>query len=132
MKIMLKMGQLALRCGAQIPKHRPTMTQLCQELEEALHVADNFIEKPPSKSFGKSSITYQELRKSEALKSVDNYDSSDSFVSINGVRFQKFHIDMDSLSFQSEDLRCLENNSISIHTNVNTLRGIQEDKAMQK
>ncbi|KAI9109764.1 hypothetical protein K1719_019394 [Acacia pycnantha] len=132
MKVILKMGQLALRCGAQVPKHRPTMTQVCQELEEALHIADNLIGKLPSKNFSKSSKTSQELTELEAHKSIENYDCSESFVSINGVGFQKFLMDMDSLSFQSENLRCLENNSISIDTDVNTLRRIQEDEAMEK
>lgn len=125
MKVMLKMGQIALKCGAKVPKHRPKMTQVCQELEAALYSADNF-----SKGFRRSVSSSQESTESEPLRSVESYDYSQSFVSIDGVGFQKFHIDMDSLSFQSTNLRCLENNSISIDTDKNSLRRIQEDEPM--
>ncbi|RDY06629.1 Receptor-like protein kinase THESEUS 1, partial [Mucuna pruriens] len=99
MEVMLKMGQLALRCVVEEPKHRPTMTQVCQELEQALHSADSFKNKQSSKGF---------------VRPIEPYDCSQSFVSLDGVGFQKFHVDMDSFSFKSTGLRCLENNSISI------------------
>ncbi|CAI8608977.1 unnamed protein product [Vicia faba] len=108
MKVMLKMGQLGMRCVAQEPKHRPTMTQVCKELEQALYTDDNFRNKD-----------------SETLGSVEQYDFSHSFVSIDGVGFEKFHVDMDSFSFKSTNLRCLENNSISIDIDKNNLRRIQ-------
>ena len=98
MKIMLKMGQLALKCGAQIPKHRPTMTQLWQELEEALFSADSLIRQTASGSY----------------RSIADGESSQSYVSVNGVGLQRFHVDMDSLSFESASLRCLEASSISM------------------
>ncbi|PIA25157.1 hypothetical protein AQUCO_12400011v1 [Aquilegia coerulea] len=43
MEMMLKMGQLALRCVVKVPKNRPTMTQVWQELEESFYSTDNFI-----------------------------------------------------------------------------------------
>lgn len=122
MKVMLKMGQLGLRCVVQEPKHRPTMTQVCQELEQALYSDDSFHNKQPSKGFLRSIGSPQQSVDSETRKSVGNYDCSESFVSIEGVGFQKFHVDMDTFSFQSTNLRCLENNSISIDIDRNNLR----------
>nr|WIL59943.1 nodulation protein [Melilotus officinalis] len=107
MEVMLKVGQLGLRCVAQEPKHRPTMTQVCKELEQALYSDDSFTNKD-----------------SETLGSVKNYDCSQSFVSIEGVGFEKFHIDMDSFSFKSTNLRCLENNSISIDIDKHNLKRV--------
>ncbi|MED6121336.1 hypothetical protein PIB30_029219 [Stylosanthes scabra] len=122
MRVMLKMGQLALRCVVQEPKSRPTMIQVCQELEQALYSEDTFNNKQPcSKGFLRS------IGLSQQQPSVENNDCSQSFVSIDGVGLQKFHIDMDSLSFQSTRLMCLENNSISIDIDKNNLKRIQED-----
>lgn len=112
MEVMLKMGQLALRCVVEEPKHRPTMTQVCQELERALSSSDSFnSNKQSSKGFFTPIGLSQQSPKSES------YDCSQSFVSIDGVGLQKFHVDMDSFSFKSTNLRCLENNSISIDMN---------------
>ncbi|KAL5557518.1 hypothetical protein UlMin_039754 [Ulmus minor] len=115
MKMMLKMGQLGLRCVVQTPNQRPTMTQVWQELEEALYSTENYMNKQPS------SLT----------RSVD-YDYSHSFVSINGVGFQRFHVEMESLSFQSTNLRCLENNSISIDVDEINLTGIYEENTKEE
>ncbi|XP_057723457.1 probable serine/threonine-protein kinase PBL18 [Arachis stenosperma] len=118
MRVMLKMGQLALRCVVQEPKSRPTMIQVCQELEQALYSEDTFNNKQhSSKGFPKSI----------GLSQQSSVQKNDSFVSIDGVGLQKFHIDMDSLSFQSTRLMCLENNSISIDIDNNNLNRIQED-----
>nr|XP_029145864.1 probable receptor-like protein kinase At1g30570 [Arachis hypogaea] len=118
MRVMLKMGQLALRCVVQEPKSRPTMIQVCQELEQALYSEDTFNNKQhSSKGFPKSI----------GLSQQSSVEKNDSFVSIDGVGLQKFHIDMDSLSFQSTRLMCLENNSISIDIDNNNLKRIQED-----
>ncbi|KAL1370591.1 hypothetical protein HN51_000835 [Arachis hypogaea] len=117
MRVMLKMGQLALRCVVQEPKSRPTMIQVCQELEQALYSEDTFNNKQHS-SKGFPSI---------GLSQQSSVEKNDSFVSIDGVGLQKFHIDMDSLSFQSTRLMCLENNSISIDIDNNNLKRIQED-----
>ncbi|KAG4939135.1 hypothetical protein AAZX31_16G109400 [Glycine max] len=115
MEVMLKMGQLGLRCVVEEPKHRPTMTQVCQELEQALHSADDsFNNKQSPKRFHTPIGSSQQSTKSETQRSVESYDCSQSFVSIDSVGLQKFHVDMDSFSFKSTDLRCLENNSISI------------------
>ncbi|KAK7244484.1 hypothetical protein RIF29_39307 [Crotalaria pallida] len=127
MKVMLKMGQLGLRCVVQEPKQRPTMTQVCQELEQALYSADSFHNKQPSKGFLKSVCSSQQTADSMTRGSVGNYDCSQSFVSIEGVGLQKFLVDMDTFSFQSINLRCLENNSISIDTDMYNLR-TQEDE----
>jgi interleukin-1 receptor-associated kinase 1 len=107
MKVMLQMGQLGIRCVAQEPKHRPTMTQVCKELEQALYSNDRFTNKD-----------------SETNGSLQHYDFSHSYVSIDGVGLEKFHVDMDSFSFKSTNLRCLENNSISIDIDKNNLRRI--------
>jgi interleukin-1 receptor-associated kinase 1 len=104
---MLQMGQLGIRCVAQEPKHRPTMTQVCKELEQALYSNDRFTNKD-----------------SETNGSLQHYDFSQSYVSIDGVGLEKFHVDMDSFSFKSTNLRCLENNSISIDIDKNNLRKI--------
>jgi len=115
MEVMLKMGQLGLRCVVEEPKHRPTMSQVCQELEQALYSAnDSFNNKKSSKGFLTPIGSSQQSTKSETRRSVESYDCSQSFVSIDSVGLQKFHVDMDSFSFKSTDLRCLENNSISI------------------
>ncbi|XP_062074751.1 receptor-like protein kinase THESEUS 1 [Humulus lupulus] len=113
MKMMLKMGRLGLRCVAHIPKERPTMTQVWQELEEALYMAENPINKQPSW---------------DSRKSMDYEYSQSSFVSINEIGFQRFHVEMESLSCQSTILRCLEDNSISIDTDKNTLKGTYEEQ----
>lgn len=130
MKVMLKVGKLALRCVAQEPKQRPTMTKVCQELEQALYSVDSFSNKEPSKGFLRSIGSSQQLADSETRGSVEHYDCSQSFVSIDGVGLQKFHIDMDSFSFHSTNLRCLENNSISIDIDKNILRRIQEKETV--
>ncbi|XP_047168437.1 probable serine/threonine-protein kinase PBL25 [Vigna umbellata] len=118
MEVMLKMGKLALRCVVEEPKHRPTMTQVCQELERALSSSDSFnSNKQSSKGFFTPIGLSQQSPKSETRGSVESYDCSQSFVSIDGVGLQKFHVDMDSFSFKSTNLRCLENNSISIDMN---------------
>ena len=113
MKMMLKMGRLGLRCVAHIPKERPTMTQVWQELEEALYMAENPIHKQPSW---------------DSRKSMDYEYSQSSFVSINEIGFQRFHVEMESLSFQSTILRCLEDNSTTIDVDKNTLKGTYEEQ----
>ncbi|KAK9285100.1 hypothetical protein L1049_024285 [Liquidambar formosana] len=127
MEMMLKMGQLGLRCVVKVPKQRPTMAQVRQELEEALYAADNFIHKNPSKGPRRSIGGSCRTAEYRAQRSTD-HDYSQSFVSIDGVGFQRFHVEMDSLSFQSTSLRCLETNSISIDIEKsNNLRGINEE-----
>ncbi|XP_031266991.1 receptor-like protein kinase THESEUS 1 [Pistacia vera] len=122
-EIMQKMGELGLRCVVKMPKDRPTMTQVWQELEEALHSGENFNHKRRSTS------TSNESRRSSigrSRRSIDN-DHSQSFVSIDGVGFQRFRIEMDSQSFQSTSLRRFEMDSISIDVDKNNLRGIREE-----
>ncbi|XP_061352249.1 probable serine/threonine-protein kinase PBL23 [Gastrolobium bilobum] len=126
MKVMLKMGQLGLRCVVQEPKHRPTMSQVCQELEQALYSVDSFNSKRSSKGLLRSIGSSKQSADSETQGSGEHNNCSESFVSIDGVGFETFHIDMDSFSFQSTNLMCLENNSVSIDTDKNNLR-IQED-----
>ncbi|CAL5369047.1 unnamed protein product [Camellia sinensis] len=124
MRMMVKMGQLGLRCVVKVPKDRPTMTQVWQELEAALHSSDNFIPKHPSKgpTFPSRSIGHGMSR-----RSMDINDCSQSFVSIDGVGLQRFHVDMDSISLHSASLRCFETSSISIDIDNNILRGICEE-----
>ncbi|KAM6591311.1 hypothetical protein CsatA_013916 [Cannabis sativa] len=115
MKMMLMMGRLGLRCVGHVPKQRPTMTQVWQELEKALYKAENPMKKQLSFSWN-------------SRKSMDYEYSQSSFVSINEIGFQRFHVEMESLSFQSTVLRCLEDNSISIDIDNNTFEGIYEEQ----
>ncbi|GKV45109.1 hypothetical protein SLEP1_g52230 [Rubroshorea leprosula] len=117
MEMMLKMGQLGLRCVVKNPEDRPTMTQVWQELEDALYSVDSFIGKHPSRS----------SRISLFCQSIDQ-DYSQSFVSIDGVKFQRFRVEMDSMSFQSTSLRCFEASSVNIDADQSTLRGISEER----
>lgn len=124
MEMMLKMGQLGLRCVVDMPKERLTMTQVWQELDAALHSVETFIPKRPS------SLNSQELSGFRSgstgygnRQSIDSGDSQNS-ISIDGVGLQRFLVDMDSHSFHSSSLRCFEH-SLSIDAAAN-LRGIAE------
>ncbi|EEF31738.1 serine-threonine protein kinase, plant-type, putative [Ricinus communis] len=119
MEIMLKMGKLGLRCVVQNPKNRPTMTQVWQEIEEALYLADNFIYKEPSRR-SRSSSGYQQ--NNHGRQRLIDWESSQSFVSIDGVGFQRFRIEMDSPSFESVSLRCFEASTVSIDIDNNNLK----------
>ncbi|WJX94122.1 hypothetical protein P8452_75574 [Trifolium repens] len=68
MKVMLQMGQLGIRCVAQEPKHRPTMTQVCKELEQALYSNDRFTNKD-----------------SETNGSLQHYDFSQSYNNLRRI-----------------------------------------------
>lgn len=116
MEIMLKMAQLGLRCFVKVPKQRPTMNQVWQELEEALHSVGNFISKKPWSAALISSGS------SAPCESMDN-DYSQSFVSLNGVGLQRFHVEMESYSFRSTSIRCLEENSTSVEFDKKNLKG---------
>ncbi|KAH8508177.1 hypothetical protein H0E87_010343 [Populus deltoides] len=129
MEMMLKMGELGLRCVVKNPKDRPTMTRVWQELEEALYLADNFVDKEPSKDYWRSS--------SSSRRSMDHgprrsYENSQSFVSIDGVRFQRFHVEMDSIFFHSTSMKCLEAASVNIDIDKNNLRGISEETSKEE
>ncbi|KAL4645599.1 hypothetical protein ACB092_02G245600 [Castanea dentata] len=97
MEIMLKMAQLGLRCSGKVPKQRPTMNQV----------------KHPSSAALISSGS------STPCESMDN-DYSQSFVSLNGVGLQRFHVEMESYSFRNTSLRCLAENSISVEFDKKT------------
>lgn len=115
MEIMLKMGQIGLRCVVGEPKKRPTMTQVWQELEAALQSVDKtFLPRQPSlnsHTFLKGSSFSQTGYKDDnwSLNYVHSHGSINS-------ELQKFYIDMDSLSFRSSSLRCLETDSVSFDT----------------
>lgn len=123
MEMMLKMGQLGLRCVKEVPKQRPTMTQVWRELEEALYSVENFINKQPPRGPGRSSSGASSRSIDQGPHASMDHDFSQSIVSVNGVGFQRFHVDMDSLSFQSASLRCLEDNSLSVDFDRNSLKG---------
>ncbi|KAF6140486.1 hypothetical protein GIB67_010316 [Kingdonia uniflora] len=106
MEMMLKMGELGLRCAVKTPKKRPTMTQVWQELEEALHSTDNYINKQPSRTSRRS---YGSSQRSAGL----DRDTSQTF-SVDGIGLQRFQVELDSISFQSTSMRWLDNNDISI------------------
>ncbi|WOH03481.1 hypothetical protein DCAR_0622879 [Daucus carota subsp. sativus] len=113
MEIMLKMGQLGLRCVVKVPKQRPTMTQVWQELEAALHIADTYIPKHP--------IKRRSLRVSQG--SMVEQDESET-----GVEFQRFHVDMDTM--HSASLRCLESSAVSIDIDKLTSRGMRQQMSI--
>ena len=107
MEMMLRMGQLALRCVVKKPKNRPTMSQVAQELEEAL----------------KSCIVPVHRKSNDQEESV-------SF-SINGVGLEGFHMEEDDFSIQSVAMRCLDVSGIDVNHsvdvgNVGQLVGITE------
>lgn len=121
MEMMLKMAQLSLRCAVKNPKDRPTMTQVWQELEVAFTSTVNSIGKRLSRNFSWASAGEPGNRSME-------YDYSQSIVSLDGVRLERFLVEMDSISFQSENLRCLEANSFSFDVdNVNNRRVVSEE-----
>lgn len=130
-EIMLKMANLGLRCVVKTPKQRPTMKQVWQELEDALYAADNFIHKRDFTSRdSRRSIagSRQSIDQQGSHRSMDNYnDYSQSFVSVDGVGFQRFRIEMDSQSFQTTSFRYFETPSLSIEVDKNNLRGILEE-----
>ncbi|XP_047321034.1 probable serine/threonine-protein kinase PBL11 [Impatiens glandulifera] len=99
LEVMLKMGQLGLKCVVKVPKQRPTMTQVWQELEEALNSADSII--------GKRSSSMMTIRHDGTHRS-DDQDCSQSFVSIDGIRLQRFHVDMDGFSMKTTSLKSFE------------------------
>ncbi|TYK12510.1 serine/threonine-protein kinase CDL1-like [Cucumis melo var. makuwa] len=101
-EVMLKMGQLGLKCTSQQPKYRPTMAQVWQELEEALHGADNF------------------WKRKQLMQNSMEIEYSESLASTEGIRFGKFRVGMDSFAFESASLKCLEINSVSIDIDHST------------
>lgn len=114
MEMMLKMGQLGLKCVVKDPKQRPTMTLVWQELESALSLIDNVIHKQPSNHLWRSASS-----RSSQLTEIWNQDSttlvsSQNSISIDAIQLQKFYIAMDNLSFPSENLRWLDNNSADV------------------
>ncbi|KAK9165061.1 hypothetical protein Scep_000252 [Stephania cephalantha] len=108
-EMMLKMAQLGMRCAVKAPKNRPTMIKVWEELEEALYSTDNLSSVKQSLKGGRRSTS-----------------GSQSSVSLDGIGLQKFHVEMDSISFQSTSLRCLEDNSVSIELYKSNLEGISE------
>ncbi|KAG5623268.1 hypothetical protein H5410_008486 [Solanum commersonii] len=123
MEMMLKMGQLGLKCVVKVPKERPTMTQVWQELETAFFSAENIIDKQPSN--GSFKLSNRSLvRGSHRMKQLDYSQSS---VSIDGIRLQKFYMDIDGLSFGSAKLRCLDTYSISFEDDSFELTGTSEE-----
>nr|XP_043633449.1 probable serine/threonine-protein kinase PBL11 [Erigeron canadensis] len=110
MDIMLKMGLLGLRCVVKEPKERPTMTQVYKELEAALWSANSFVRRQlqPRPLAARTTDRSSEIRDHLA----SDHDSS---VSLDGVRLQRFHVDMESVSFQSTSLRCLEADTLVFH-----------------
>ncbi|KAL8246866.1 hypothetical protein R6Q59_008082 [Mikania micrantha] len=109
MDIMLQMGRLGLRCVVKEPKKRPTMTQVYKELETALLSTSSFVhhQLPPGPL---QASTYG--RSPDPQRRVMDHDSS---VSLDGIGLQRFRVDMDSLSFQSVSMRCLESDSLVFH-----------------
>ncbi|KAK2996086.1 hypothetical protein RJ640_011592 [Escallonia rubra] len=131
MEMMLKMGQLGLRCVVKVPKQRPTMTQVWQELEASLYSAESFINKQPSRGSQRHTGNSHAYTDHGGRYSTDN-DHSHSFVSVDGVGLQRFHVEMDSMSFQSTSMRCLEADTISLDIDKYNLRGISEEPSAKR
>lgn len=128
MEMMLKMGQIGLKCVVGEPKQRPTITQVWQELEAALYCIDNFHPKEPSQNsltlieaFGQSRSAVNHLRMQEI--------PSQNSISLEEIGLEKFYLDMDFLSFRSASLRCFETESISIDIMMKESRGEDEDRS---
>lgn len=96
MEVMLKMGRIGLRCVEEMPRQRPTMSQVHQELEDALRSVDCLFE-----------------------QAMDHEEQYSSFVSVDGVKLQKFYVDVDSFSLQSASFRKFDVNSFSIDVDKN-------------
>ncbi|XP_012491481.1 probable serine/threonine-protein kinase PBL7 [Gossypium raimondii] len=119
MEMMLKMGELGLSCVEKMPKNRPTMARVWQELEDTLHLVDNSTHKQPWRSSVRATSKLAPPTERVHHRTLDK-DFSQSFVSIDGVGFQKFRIEMDIVSLQSSSsLRCFE---------FNTNDGVEVDK----
>ncbi|KAL6011797.1 hypothetical protein ACLOJK_002263 [Asimina triloba] len=117
MQVMLKMAELGLKCVAKLPRERPTMTQVWQELEAVLLSTDDDI---PS--------SIQENTASKGSYGSATFEDFQQSVSVNRVGLESFHVEMDSISFGSTSLRCLETNSIgSIDVGKHDLVGIREE-----
>ncbi|KAK3037135.1 hypothetical protein RJ639_031022 [Escallonia herrerae] len=129
MEMMLKMGQLGLRCVVKVPKQRPTMTQVWQELEASLYSAESFINKQPSRGSRRHTGNSHAYTDHGGRHTTDN-DHSHSFISVDGVGLQRFHVEMDSMSFQSTSMRCLEADTISLDIDKYNLKGIREEPSV--
>ncbi|KAF3665402.1 putative protein IQ-DOMAIN 1-like [Capsicum annuum] len=131
MEMMLKMGQLGLKCVAKVPKERPTMTKVWQELEAALFSAENIIHKQPSNgSLKLVSLSNQSVERGCHL--MKQLDYSQSSVSIDGIRLQKFYMDIDGLSFGSAKLRCLDTCTTGFEDDSYDLTGTSEETSMSR
>ncbi|XP_039143153.1 receptor-like protein kinase ANXUR2 isoform X2 [Dioscorea cayenensis subsp. rotundata] len=96
MDMMLKMGQLGLKCVIKSPKNRPTMIEVVRELEEALEATKSYeCKQEPRVS------SHESIEKDEGL----------SF-SINGIGLEKFQVENDGLSINSASMQCFDVNSI--------------------
>ncbi|KAK1320116.1 putative LRR receptor-like serine/threonine-protein kinase [Acorus calamus] len=104
MEMMLKMGQLGLRCVVKTPRARPKMTQVVRELEEALR-----------------STTHD-----RCFSWGTHGTSTDEYVSVEGVGLQRFRVDAEGLSLHSASMRCLDPDSIA--DAPHGLRGIGEER----
>ncbi|KAK1261835.1 Receptor-like protein kinase THESEUS 1 [Acorus gramineus] len=104
MEMMLKMGQLGLRCVVKTPRARPKMTQIVRELEEGLR-----------------STTHERC----FLWGMHG-TSTDEYVSVEGVGLQRFPVDADGLSLHSASMRCLDPDSIADAPHGS--RGIGEER----
>ncbi|KAM1202131.1 hypothetical protein ACFX2J_018119 [Malus domestica] len=130
-EMMLNMGKLGLRCVVKVPKNRPTMSMVWQELEAALYCANNFISKHPSRGSRRSAGTSRRPSDIGLRRSMD-YDQSQNSVSIDDIGFQRFHVDINSISLRSTSLGCLELDDSSIIVDIENLEDIHEESVREK
>ncbi|CAL1361110.1 unnamed protein product [Linum trigynum] len=115
MEMMLKMGQLGLRCVVKTPKNRPTMAEVCYELQEGLFLTTRVA---PGGSLRCSTRSIEKLGES-SQSIVTNGD--------HGVSLEKFKVDdMESDSFEATSFRFFEATSVDIDLIKDNLYGIVE------
>ncbi|KAJ0967880.1 hypothetical protein J5N97_024797 [Dioscorea zingiberensis] len=98
MEMMLKMGQLGLKCIVKSPKSRPTMIQVVKELEEALE--DTML-----------SFECKQEQRVSSNESIDHKEEALSF-SINGIGLEKFPAENDGFSINNANMQCFDVNSV--------------------
>ncbi|KAG9442798.1 hypothetical protein H6P81_018652 [Aristolochia fimbriata] len=102
MEMMLKMGRLGLRCTEKVPRRRPTMAQICQELEEALRSStDGFVQR-------------RQLHPTTYFR-PENDNESETFVSTDGVRLQRFYVEMEGMPpLEDPSMKAFEISGVSL------------------
>ncbi|CAN1757657.1 Probable receptor-like protein kinase At5g59700 [Linum perenne] len=138
--MMLKMGQLGLRCVVKNPKDRPTMSRVWQELQEALFETTR-VAPGGSLTMSNQSTSQEWQDQQEASSGATRVarrgslttsegkltESCGSIASVNEVGFERFSVNMDSSFDENTSLRFFEDTSIDIDLLRNNLDGTVDD-----